>query len=116
MRTHHLVLAAALASFVALPTFAAEPSLPQTGSAQDITVPHALPSTAAEVPHGGQHLTSPSGTQANAAERGPVAQNALPGRATDIGETRPHADVTAPQGVVPSRGSEQGANPRNSSR
>ena len=83
MRTHHLVLAAALASFIALPTFAAEPSLPQTGSAQDIMVPHALPSTAAEVPHGGQHLTSPSGTQANAAERGPVAQNALIGRATE---------------------------------
>ena len=116
MRTHHLVLAATLASFVALPAFAAEPSLPESGSEQGITVPHALPSTTAEIPHGGQHLTSPSGTQSESAERGPVVPNALPGRTATIGEARPHADVTAPQGVVPNRGSEQGANPRNSSR
>ena len=114
MRAHHLVLAAALVSLVALPTFAAEPFLPRTGSAQGITVPHALPSTTAEVPHSGQHLTSPSGTQANTAERGPIVQNALPGRTAAIDESRPHAEVTAPRGVVPSTGREQGANPPNS--
>lgn len=114
MRTRHLSFAAALASFAALPALAAEPSLPKTGSEQSITVPHALPGEPVHRSNEGQHLTSPTGTQPAAAERGPVVPNASPGQASAIDRSRPHADVTAPPGVVPSRGAEQGANPPNS--
>lgn len=89
MRTHRLVLAAAPASLAA------------------------LPSATAEVPHGGQHLTSRFGTQANTSERGPAVWNAPSGRVAAIDKSRPHVDVTSPSGALPSTGSEQGANPRN---
>lgn len=114
MRIRHFSFAVALASLAALPALAAEPSVPRTGSEQSITVPHALPGEQVHRSNEGQHLTSPTGTQPTAAERGPTVPNAFPGQTTAIDESRPHVDVTAPPGVVPSTGAEQGANPPNS--
>lgn len=97
---------------------AADPFVPRTGSAQDITVPHALPgepvhrhNTAVE-----GHLTAPTGQQSQANERGVEPINGLPGNGIRLGEAQTHVDVTSPRGVVPEVGSAQGANPLGSSR
>ena len=97
---------------------AADPFVPQTGSAQDITVPHALPgepvhrhNTAAE-----GHLIAPTGQQSQTAEGGINPANSIPGSGARPGEAQQHVDVTSPRGAVPVVGSAQGVNPPGSAR
>lgn len=112
-------IAAAMLTLVTLGAAkAADPFVPRTGSAQDITVPHALPGepTHRHDPATEGHLIAPTGQQAKANERGVEPTNASPGSGARVGEAQPHVDVTSPRGVVPEVGSAQGANPPGSSR
>ena len=92
---------------------AADPFVPQTGSEQGITVPHALPGEPVHRhnPAIEGHLTAPTGQQSQASERGVDPINSIPGSGARPGEAQPHVDVTSPQGVVPEVGSAQGATP-----
>jgi hypothetical protein len=102
----------ALAAFIALGAFtvgarAEAPRVPDTGQAQGIVVPHALPGSAS-APHtdAPQHLTSPSGAIAGEAARGVDPVNALPGARGSANAA--HSDVVSPPGLVPNTGSVQG--------
>lgn len=92
---------------------AADPFVPNTGSAQGITVPHALPGepTHRHDPATEGHLTAPTGQQSQAAEQGINPPNSLPGSDVRLSENQPHVDVLSPRGVVPEVGSAQGPNP-----
>ena len=101
MRTiHALAIAAALGLAAAGAARADDPRVPRTGSEQPIAVPHALPG--ADVHHpDAPHLAAPTGLTPRSAEGGLTPPNAVAGARAQIGESRPHADVTADPGAVP---------------
>jgi len=102
----------ALAAFIALGTFTATaqaeaPRVPDTGQAQGIVVPHALPGSSS-APHtdAPQHLTAPSGAVSGASARGVDPVNASPSARGSADAA--HSDVVSPPGLVPNTGSVQG--------
>lgn len=112
-----LVLAAAAFALISVGAAqAADPVVPTTGSAQGITVPHALPGepTHSHNPAIEGHLTSPTGQQGQASEQGINPANSVPGSEMRLGDFQPHNDVQSPGGIVPEVGSAQGASPANS--
>ena len=109
-----LILAAAAFALVSFGgAQAADPFLPNTGSAQRITVPHALPGEPTHRHNSATegHLIAPTGEQSQASERGVTRANSVPGLGSRAGAGQPHADVASPRGVIPEVGSAQGPNP-----
>ncbi len=109
-----LILAAAAFALLSIGgAQAADPVVPTTGSAQGITVPHALPGepTHSHDPALEGHLTAPTGQQGQGSEQGMNPENSIPGSAMRLNDIQPHNEVASPRGVVPEVGSAQGANP-----
>lgn len=101
MRTiHALAVAAALGLSAAGIARANDPVVPRTGSEQPITVPHALPGADVQHPDA-PHLTAPTGLTPRSAEGGVTPPNAVAGARAQVGEDRPHADVTVDPRAVP---------------
>ena len=113
LRTSFFAGLLAAASIAALPALADEPQVPQTGSAQDITVPHALPGGRTGVPHGTNALVAPTGLVPQTGSRqGINPPHAQPGvERYSERDAHPSVPVTSPRGIVPETGSAQGANP-----
>lgn len=111
-----LILAAAAFALLSIGgAQAADPVVPTTGSAQGITVSHALPGepTHDHNPAIEGHLTAPTGQLSQASEQGVNPENSVPGSAMRLGDYQPHNEVASPRGVVPEVGSAHGANPAN---
>lgn len=101
-RYSFLAAAALLGTLVVGTANAADPRVPQGGSAQGEIVPNALPGGGpahVQLPEG--HLIAPSGVVPQGSAQGLVPLNAVPGATGLSGEARPHSDVTSPAGVVP---------------
>lgn len=108
-----LILAAAAFALLSFGSARADDAfVPNTGSAQGITVPHALPGEPTHRHDAATegHLTAPTGQQSQASEMGVTPPNSLPGVGARSGYSQAHVDVGSPRGVVPEVGSAQGAN------
>ena len=112
-----LALTAAVISLLAVgAAHAADPFLPPTGSAQGITVPHALPGepTHKHNPAMEGHVIAPTGQVPQASERAVNPANSVPGNTGRLGGLPAHADVESPRAIGPDVGSEQGIRPSGS--
>lgn len=102
------LIGAAAIGFASM-AWADDPRVPQTGSQQGETVPHALPGQDIHHPGGPPQLTAPTGlTPQTGSEQSVETPNSLPGSTRPTGEAQPHNDIVSSPGAVPRTGSIQG--------